>query len=66
MSIKQEIMDIVLGRVIWPTTIDEEGLRKVWHELDGKARAAGLVFADEGVVQRAFDSVLRDARQFCA
>ena len=63
---QEEIMDIVLGRTIWPTTIDEKGLRQVWDEQDGKARAAGLAFADEGVVHRAFDGVLRDARTFCA
>jgi hypothetical protein len=61
---QQEIMDIVLGRVIWPTTIDEAGLRKVWEELDEKARAAASAFADEGAVNRALDRVLREARAF--
>jgi argininosuccinate lyase len=63
---QQEIMDIVLGRKIWPTTIDEPGLRKVWDELNRKARAAEQAFADDGAVKRAFDAVLRDARSFCA
>jgi argininosuccinate lyase len=63
---QQEIMDIVLGRTIWPTTIDEAGLRKTCQELAGKARAAELAFADEGAVHRAFDTVLREARSFCA
>jgi argininosuccinate lyase len=61
---QQEIMDIVLGRAIWPTTIDEAGLRKVWEELDAKARAAASAFADEGAVNRALDRVLQDARAF--
>jgi argininosuccinate lyase len=63
---QNEIMDIVLGRVLWPTTIDETGLRKVWDEMDGKARAAEQAFAGEGAVHRAFESLLRDARSFCA
>jgi hypothetical protein len=63
---QSEIMDIVLGRVLWPTTIDETGLRKVWDEMDGKARAAEQAFAGEGAVHRAFESLLRDARSFCA
>jgi argininosuccinate lyase len=63
---QNEIMDIVLGRVIWPTTIDEKGLRKVWDEMDGKARSAESAFAGEGVVHRAFETLLRDARSFCA
>ncbi len=63
---QNEIMDIVLGRIMWPTTIDEKGLRKVWDELDGKARAAESAFADEGAVHRAFDGVLRDAQGFRA
>jgi argininosuccinate lyase len=61
-----EIMDLVLGRTIWPTTIDEAGLRKTCEELAGKARAAELAFADEGAVHRAFDTVLREARSFRA
>lgn len=63
---QQEIMDIVLGRVIWPTTIDQVGLRTIWQELDNKARAAELAFADDGVVNRALDGVMRDARSFRA
>ena len=63
---QEEIMDIVLGRVIWSTTIDEKGLREIWQELDGKARAAEQAFAGDGVVRRALDCVLRDARSFQA
>jgi hypothetical protein len=63
---QQEIMDIMLGRTIWPTTIDEVGLRKTWEELDGKARAAEQAFAGDGAVHRALDGVLRDARNFRA
>ncbi|HEY6256171.1 MAG TPA: lyase family protein [Xanthobacteraceae bacterium] len=63
---QQEIMDIVLGRTIWPTTIDKEALRKSWEELDNKARAAQSAYADDGIVHRALDGVLRDARSFCA
>jgi argininosuccinate lyase len=63
---QQEIMDIVLGRVIWPTTIDEKALRSIWEELDKKAHAATAAFAEDGVAQRALDGVLRDAGSFCA
>jgi argininosuccinate lyase len=62
----KEIMDIVLGRIIWPTTIDEEGLRKVWSELDQKANAATAAFAGEGVVDRALDRLIADAKSFAA
>ena len=63
---QKEIMDIVLGRIIWPTTIDEEGLRKVWADLDQKANAATAAFADEGTVNRALDRLIADAKGFCA
>ncbi|HLH95930.1 MAG TPA: lyase family protein [Xanthobacteraceae bacterium] len=63
---QKEIMDIVLGRIIWPTTIDEEGLRKVWAELDQKAGAATAAFADEGTVNRALDRLVSDAKSFCS
>ena len=63
---QQEIMDIVLGRRIWPTTIDEKALRGVWEELDKKAATAVAAFAEAGTVERALDSVLRDARKFGA
>jgi hypothetical protein len=59
-------MDIVLGRRIWPTTIDEKALRGIWEELDKKANAAVAAFAEAGPVERALDSVLRDARNFGA
>ncbi len=63
---QQEIMDIVLGRTVWPTTIDEAGLRKTWEELDRKADAAAAAFAEAGVAHRALESVLRDARAYRA
>lgn len=59
-----EIMDIVLGKVIWPTTIDAPGLHRIWEELDGRARDAAACFAAEGVARRAMDAVVRDARAF--
>ena len=61
-----EIMNIVLGKVIWPTTIDAPALRGIWQEMDGKAKAATARFAGEGVVTSALDKVVAEARGFAS
>jgi argininosuccinate lyase len=59
-----EIMNIVLGKIIWPTTIDGPELRRVWREMSLKAKAATEAFAGESGVKQALDKVVRDARAF--
>jgi argininosuccinate lyase len=63
---QSEIMDIVLGKIIWPTTIDAPELRRILAEMNGKAQAAAQAFAGESAAARALDAVVRDARQFAA
>lgn len=59
-----EIMDIILVKTIWPTTIDAQMLQRVWQEMSEKARAATASFAGDGVVCKALEKVVRDARLF--
>ena len=59
-----EITVIVLGKVIWPTTIDAPELRRIWQDMNAKAKAAAEAFAGDSVVTRALDKVVRDARAF--
>jgi argininosuccinate lyase len=59
-----EIMDIVLVKTIWPTTIDAQMLQRVWQEMSEKARAATASFAGDGVVCQALEKVVLDARLF--
>jgi argininosuccinate lyase len=59
-----EIMNIVLGKIIWPTTIDGPELRRIWQEMNLKAKAAFEAFAGESGVKQALDKVVRDARAF--
>jgi len=59
-----EILDIIMGKIIWPTTIDILGLRQIWQEMDGKAKQAEAGFAGESVVQKALDKLVHDAREF--
>ena len=59
-----EIMNIVLGKIIWPTTIDGPELRRIWQEMSVKAKAAADAFAGESGVKQALDKVVRDARAF--
>ena len=59
-----EIMDIVLGKIIWPTTIDAPELKRIWQDMNTKAKAAAAAFAGESIVKQALDKVVKDARAF--
>ncbi len=61
---QNEIMDIVLCKTIWPTTIDGPELRRIRLEMDGKAKAAAEAFAGLSVAAMALDQVVSDARTF--
>ena len=57
-----EIMDIVQGKRLWPTTFDFPMLRETVAQYRDKARAATEAFARPSVVERATERVLADAR----
>lgn len=59
-----EIMEIVLGKIVWPTTIDAAELRRIWQEMDAKAKAAVAAFASESRATQALNKVVQDARAF--
>src|SRR5262249_32576844 len=59
---QQEIMDIVLGKEIRPTTCDLPMLRDTAASYQEKAAAATDKFAGPSVVERAAETVLADAR----
>jgi len=61
---QNEIMDIVLCKTIWSTTIDGPELRRIRLEMDGKAKAAAEAFAGLSVAAMALDQVVSDARTF--
>jgi argininosuccinate lyase len=61
-----EIMDIVLGNVIWPTTIDAPELHRIWQDMNDKAKTGVAAFSGESVVDKALGKVVRDARAFAA
>ena len=59
-----EIMDIVMGKIIWPTTIDAPALRQIWQEMTVKGQEAASMFAGDSVPKQALDKVVADARAF--
>jgi argininosuccinate lyase len=59
---QQEIMDIVLGKRLSPTTFDLPMLRETAAIYREKSAAATGKFADKSVVETAGDQVLADAR----
>ncbi len=63
---QQEIMDIVLGRKLAPTTFDFEVLRTSHAELTAKARTASRAASGPSVVERAIAALLDEARAWLA
>jgi argininosuccinate lyase len=61
-----EIMDIVLGRQLWPTTFDQEVLRATLARSEQSARKATQTFAGPSPVERAVDALLQEARAWIA
>jgi hypothetical protein len=59
---QQEIMDIVLGKRLSPTTFDLPMLRETAAIYREKSAAATRTFAGPSVVERAAEQVLADAR----
>jgi len=59
---QQEIMDIILGRRLSPTTFDLPMLRETAASYREKSTAAAEKFAGPSVVERAAERVLADAR----
>lgn len=63
---QQEIMDIVLGRKLWPTTFDFEVLRTIHAELAATAETASRAASGPSVVERAIAALLAEARAWLA
>ena len=63
---QNEIMDIVLCKIIWPTTIDTAELKVIRTDLDAKAKAATAAFAGPSVAALALDKVVQEGRAFAA
>ena len=63
---QNEIMDIVLCKIIWPTTIDTAELKVIRTDLDAKAKAATAAFAGPSVAAQALDKVVQEGRAFAA
>jgi argininosuccinate lyase len=61
---QDEIMKIVLGETIWPTTIDKEALVATWSDLDVQARQAVTDFSAPGPTESALEQVVEEARAF--
>jgi hypothetical protein len=63
---QDEIMDIVLGRRIWPTTFDPQMLRDTLSAFEQKALAVNRTYGEPSRVRQAIDSLLREARAWAA
>ncbi|MDE0214289.1 MAG: hypothetical protein OXN22_09445, partial [Deltaproteobacteria bacterium] len=63
---QDEIMDIVLGRRLWPTTFDFERLRDLWAEFGREVAAAEEKLTDENPVERTLEALLAEARAWLA
>ena len=63
---QDEIMDIVLGRRIWPTTFDPQMLRDTLSAFEQKALAVSRTYGEPSRVRQAIDSLLREARAWAA
>ena len=63
---QDEIMDIVLGRRLWPTTFDFDGLRALWTEFGNEVAAAEEKLAQPGPVERTLEALLAEARTWLA
>lgn len=61
---QQEIMDIILGKTIWPTTFDTERVRTLWSDLDTMVKDAEKAVAGPGPVEQAITSLLDEARNW--
>lgn len=59
---QNEIMDIVLGKRLWPTTFDQPLLRETLASYRDKANAAAAKFRGESVPERAVNKLLDEAR----
>ena len=59
---QDEIMDIVLGRRLWPTTFDFDGLKALWTEFGNEVAAAEEKLAGPGPVEQTLEALLAEAR----
>ena len=63
---QDEIMDLVLGRRLWPTAFDFDRLRELWTEFGEEVAAAKAKLGDENPVERTLAALLAEARAWLA
>jgi argininosuccinate lyase len=63
---QQEILDIVLGRKIMPSTFDFEGLRELWMSSAKHVDAAATAVTGPSPVERAIDTLIEEAKAWLA
>jgi argininosuccinate lyase len=63
---QDEIMEIVLGERIWPTTFDPQMLRETLLAYEQKAQAATRTYGEASRQQMAIDSLLHEARAWAS
>ncbi len=61
---QDEILDIVLGKRLWPTTFDPPMLRETLADCERKTAAAEKTFGGEGGVERAIAGLRLEAAAF--
>ncbi len=62
----QEIMDIILVDIIWPTTFDKAALRRVFEEVATDAQAMAARYAGPSPTRIAMDRLIDDAQKMAA
>jgi hypothetical protein len=63
---QEEILDIVLGRKILPSTFDFEGLRAIWSGYAQNLSAAADAVTGPSPVERAIDALTEEAKAWLA
>lgn len=63
---QDEIMDIVLGRRLWPTTFDIPTVRRLWQGFAERSAAAETAVQAPGPVERAIAALIADAKAWLA
>jgi argininosuccinate lyase len=59
---QNEIMDIVLGRRLWPTTFDLDTLSTIWSGFDERTSAAERALQSPGPVEHAANVLIAEAK----
>jgi argininosuccinate lyase len=63
---QSEILDIMLGKTIWPTTFDHDALRRTWEHYRGRSEAVTAHYDGTSDVDTSIDALTGEARQWLA